>query len=232
MIVAFEGIDGAGKTTTAPLVAEALRLRGHSATSTTKRESIIEDPFAREQVEALAARLWGVPHDSRMNSVGTLHWVYLNAAFFTATHFALCEQLGQSEIVVMDNWINKFAARIIAAGELPYERVLEFLKTIPQPDIVVMLDVEPARAVSRKSAGASDAERGSLHGGRPDFAAYQGVVRNNLLSMAHRFGWVIVSPGAKSAAEVAEEVADIVEAGVANPAGAGRGPNGPASVNA
>jgi thymidylate kinase len=75
VIIAFEGIDGSGKTTLAPRVAAELDGRGYSAVATTKRESIVQAGFAREQVEALAARLWGTAHEVCLNSVVPLHSV-------------------------------------------------------------------------------------------------------------------------------------------------------------
>jgi len=208
VLVALEGIDGSGKTTTVPIVAARLREKGYSAVEAEKRASIVQHPFAREQLDAVAARLWSVPHDARLGSLGTLNWVYLNSAYFAGTHYALAAQLGPRDIVVFDNWINKFVARIASNGEMPLDEALDLIAPLPQPDFVFLLDVAPATAARRKQF--SDLERGALRDGNLNFETYQAEVRENLLRMAKRFDWVVVSPGDKTVEDVAEELADLV----------------------
>jgi len=212
VLVALEGIDGSGKTTTVPIVAARLREKGYSAVEAEKRTSIVRQGFAREQLDAVAARLWSVPHDARLGSLGTLHWVYLNAAYFAGTHYALAEELGPRDIVVFDNWINKFVARIASNGEMPLDEALDAIALLPKPDCVFLLDVDPATVASRRQF--SDLERGALRDGSLDFAAYQSEVRENLIRMAKRFDWVVVTPGDRTVDEVAEELADLIAAGV------------------
>ena len=60
----------------------------------------------------------------------------------------------------------------------------------------------------------SDLERGALRDGSLDFAAYQSEVRENLIRMAKRFDWVVVTPGDRTVDEVAEELADLIAARV------------------
>jgi thymidylate kinase len=210
VLVALEGIDGSGKTTTVPRIADRLRARGFSATEAEKRKSIVSDDFARAQLDAVGARLWSVPHDARLAALGTLHWVYLNAAYFAGTHFALTAELGPRDIVIFDNWVNKFIARIAANGELPLEHALNEFMSLPQPDFVILLDVDPSVAASRRQF--SELERGALRGRRLDFESYQSEVRQNLLLMARHFDWAIVTPGDRTPDEVADELADLIEA--------------------
>ncbi|MEU6997290.1 hypothetical protein [Nonomuraea sp. NPDC046570] len=210
MLIAFEGIDGAGKTTTAPLVAARLSDLGYTVTEATKRTFTAKSPFAQEQLQAVADRLWRVPHDDRLDSLGTLHWIYLNAAFFAGAHHALSEDLGPGEIAVFDNWINKFVARITGNGKFKLDDALQTLHLLPQPDMVFVLDVPPATAVTRKEF--SHLERGTLHDGRLDFVGFQSVVRDSLLHMADHFDWTVVAPLDRSAAEVADEIAQLVHA--------------------
>lgn len=212
MIIAFEGIDGAGKTTTAPLVVAALNKRGLSAVSMDKRSMTVKSAFARQQLDALAARLWGVTHDSRLNAVGELHWVYLNAAFFAGTHHALSVELDHDAIVVIDNWINKFVARIASNGEFKLDELMKLIEPLPQPDMVFMLDVRPRLAAARKLS-ASDAESGALRScADADFETYQTIVRAHLLTMAEHLGWTVITPRERTAEQVALEVADLVAA--------------------
>ncbi|MFJ6392829.1 dTMP kinase [Streptomyces sp. NPDC091972] len=209
MIIALEGIDGAGKTTTAALVAQQLTEHGHSVVSTSKRNTAVREPFAREQLQALAERLWGVPHDARLNAVGSLHWVFLNASYFAATHYALSAELGVRRIAVMDNWINKLVARMASNGEFKLDELLQMLAPLPQPDLVVMLDVSPEAAAGRREF--SDAERGLLASADSTFETFQAIVRDNLLLMADHYHWDVITPGEATADEVASEVVRLVE---------------------
>jgi thymidylate kinase len=209
MLIALEGIDGAGKTTTAVLVAKKLAERGHSIISTSKRNTAVQDPFAREQIQAVGERLWGVPHDARMNAVGSLHWVFLNAAYFAATHHALSAELTGRRVAVMDNWINKLVARMASNGEFELDELLTMLAPLPQPDAVVMLDVSPKIAGQRRDF--SDAERGLLSSKDNTFESFQEVVRGNLLRMASRYGWDIIEPGDADVDEVASKIVSLVE---------------------
>ncbi|MFD5478818.1 dTMP kinase [Streptomyces hawaiiensis] len=208
MIIALEGIDGAGKTTTAALAAEKLTALGYSVVSTSKRDTAVREPFAREQLQALAERLWGVPHDSRLNAVGSLHWVFLNASYFAATHHALSEELGTKQIAVMDNWINKLVARMASNGEFELDELLRMLAPLPQPDLVVMLDVPPSVAASRREF--SDAERGLLTSADNTFETFQSTVRSNLLRMADHYKWDLLVPGDSTPDEVALDVVRLV----------------------
>lgn len=209
LFVAFEGIDGAGKTTTAPLVARKLASWQIPVLEASKRSPGVSGPFAKEQLHTLAERLWGVPHDDRLDTVGGWHWIFLNAAYFSGLHYALSAELGPDAIVVFDNWINKFVARITSNGSLKFDEVLKVLEPLPQPDMVFLLDVPPMVASARKES-ASDLERGPLQDGRRDFAAYQSIIRDSLLQMADQFGWTVISPGGRTPDEVADEVAGII----------------------
>ncbi|NSC25225.1 hypothetical protein FM076_30375 [Streptomyces albus subsp. chlorinus] len=209
MLIAFEGIDGAGKTTAVPLLVTRLVEKGHKARALLKRSPVVEPAFAEEQLTALAERLWGVPHDSRIASLGSAHWVYLNAAYFAGLRQAVAtgEEHG---VVVTDSWINKFVARVVTNGDLGLEDVLGALRLVRQPDLVVLLDVEPRTASARKES-TTVLERGSLASAEDDFVGYQAVVRTTLLSLAERAGWRVVATGERTAEEVADEVAALVD---------------------
>jgi thymidylate kinase len=215
MIVAFEGIDGAGKTTTGPLVAAKLRDWGVPATFSAKRAPGISDPFARQQLGELSDCLWGVPHDARLDLLGTPYWIYLNAAFFAGAHYTLSQQMAPGDIVIFDNWINKFIARICSNAQYQLADVLRVLSFVPQPDMIILLDVPPALAAERK-VSASELERGILHDGRLDFIAYQNIIRDTLLNLARRYGWAVVVPGKMSPGELAEQVAVLIRARLAD----------------
>jgi len=209
LLIALEGIDGAGKTTTAALLTKQLAERGYSVTSTNKRDTAVQNPFAQQQIQAVGERLWGVPHDARLSTVGSLHWVYLNAAYFAATHHALSSELPGQHVAVMDNWIYKLIARMASNGEFQLDEMLTMISPLPQPNVVIMLDVPPKVAVQRRDF--SYAEHGLLAARHNTFESFQAVVRGNLLRMASYYDWDVIVPGDADADEVASEIVSIIE---------------------
>lgn len=211
MLVAFEGIDGAGKTTTAALVVPRLASLGFRVLGAEKRSPGVRTEFAAEHLGVLADRLWGVPHDDRLKSLGSLHWIYLNAAYFAGVHHCLSRDSSGLDVVVFDSWINKFVTRAATNGEFTLPEIIEVLAALPRPDLVFMLDVSPKVAAGRKPA-ATVLERRPLGGRDEDFVAYQSVIRSSLLSLADEFGWTMIHAEDRSAAQVADAVVDVIAA--------------------
>jgi thymidylate kinase len=209
MIVAFEGIDGAGKTTLAPRVAAILQHHGIDARFAAKRAPGISDNFAKEQLNIISECLWGVPHDARLDSLGTPYWIYLNAAYFSGIYAALSRQQQPYQVTIFDNWINKFIARISARGEFRGDELETILALVPQPDLVVLLDVEPDVAAQRKLT-ASELEQGVLFNGQLDFVGYQGLIRDHLLAQARQRDWPVVVAGARQLDAIAAETAQLI----------------------
>lgn len=213
MFIAFEGIDGSGKTTVAGLLVDVLSRRGMMATQLRKRVPDIGPPFARAQLSALAERLWGIPHDDTIGQVGNLHWIYLNAAYFAGLRTAVASAGAPGEVVVIDNWINKFVARVSTNGEFTLDEVRALVRPVPQPDLVFLLDVPPSVAAARKPVPTA-LERGVLVRPDKDFVTYQATVRAALLRMAADSAWTIIDGGERPAADIADEIADLVLAKV------------------
>jgi len=209
LLVAFEGIDGSGKTTTATLVADRLSAIGVKAKALQKRDPDIGSLFVRRQLRVLADCLWGIPHDGTLKSLGSLHWIYLNGAYFSGLHEAVSAETEPTQVVVLDRWINKFVARVTTNGEFTIDDVLELLCPMPRPDLVFLLDVPPEVAASRKAV-TKPLELGPIDAVERDFVSYQATVRQLLLVMADRFGWTVIAPAGRARDEIAAEVADVV----------------------
>lgn len=138
MIIAFEGIDGTGKSTQVRLLAEALEARGRAVL-------VVSDPKDSGfgwAVQRLAGRKDISPTAAAM--------------FFVAAKFHIYERLIQpamkSSIIICDRWIASTVAYQgygYGRGE-EVERIIS--STLPAdawPDLTILLDAEPEFAYSR-----------------------------------------------------------------------------------
>lgn len=212
MLVAFEGIDGSGKTTTARLLPDMLRQLGFPATYVDKRHFDCDDHYVSEHLAYLSEIIWKRSRNRPIRLLGEEHWIYLNAAYFSALFEAVKKLItNRGEIVVMDGWIYKFAARAGASSKLGIERVLAQVPNLSAPDLVVLLDVTPDEALRRRKEF-SILEQGGYSGGTGDFLAFQGAVHAALRRTAQTFGWRIEVPLGRSAEAIGRSVAEAIAA--------------------
>lgn len=210
MLIAFEGIDGSGKTTTAGLLVDVLGASGVPALHIDKQRPPVQPGYAADHLRVLADRLWGASRNAPIHQLGELHWIYLNAAYFSALSAAvIAPAIRSGRTVVVDSWINKFVARVSTNGERTVDEVLTLLGPVPQPDMVFLLDVAPATAAARR-ADFNQAERGPLGSRQGDFVSYQAGVRRVLLDLADSLDWVVAEPGDRTPIELARYLADFV----------------------
>jgi thymidylate kinase len=103
--IALEGIDGAGKTTAARVAAEVLRSRGRRAVAVVRDDAAGCSAYVAGHMAALQDLIWGEQPDAPYLDLGDEHWVYLQAAWYSA--FARCVVLpavAEGFIVVADTW--------------------------------------------------------------------------------------------------------------------------------
>lgn len=136
LLIAFEGIDGSGKSTQARRFVEWARQRGREVIST--REPT-DGPWGRKIREArFTARL--SPQDElaafiadRKEHVATL----------------IKPALERGAVVVVDRYYYSTAAYQGARGLDPKELLQLNREFAPRPDVVVLVDVEPKHALER-----------------------------------------------------------------------------------
>jgi dTMP kinase len=139
VLVAFEGIDGSGKSTLVPLVARRLRARR-------LRVVVTQEPTTGWSGRLVRKGLHGRAHP------------LAQAGLFLADRAVHVAQLGPSllrgEIVLTDRYVDSTTAYQAAALQGKMSNPLETLRlfqasVFPRPDVVVWLDLPPKSALRR-----------------------------------------------------------------------------------
>jgi dTMP kinase len=152
LFIAFEGGDGAGKSTQAARLAEALEARGLNVLRT-------REPG-------------GTPIGEKLRSLVLDHGhghidAHTEALIFAASRAAHASQvirpaLERGEVVLTDRYIDSSVAYQGAGRDLGADAVRslnEWATSGLQPDLTVLLDVDPADGRRRRTAGDSAEDR-------------------------------------------------------------------------
>ena len=144
LFVVLDGIDGCGKSTQARLLAQALSLRrGREALHLREPSST---PLGERIRELLLSREFEIEAPSE-------------ALLFAAARRAMLDEcvapaLAERRDVVCERFHSSTFAYQAVAGGLGEQRVLELLRAwcgAPQPDVTLILDLEPRVAQSRRA---------------------------------------------------------------------------------
>lgn len=137
LLIAFEGIDGTGKSTQIALLAEYLSARGCAVVTT--REPT-DGPYGRKIRSLFASRHQLTPAeelglfmDDRREHVQQL----------------LAPALAEGKVVLTDRYYLSTAAYQGAAGHDPAVILADNEKFAPTPDLVLLLTLTPAESVHR-----------------------------------------------------------------------------------
>lgn len=212
VLIAIEGIDGAGKGTQAARVAEAAAARGCSVTSFSF-PLYDGNPFSRAIADYLNGEFGGAD-DVHPELAGLL---YAGDRFHAKPR--LLAALADSDLVVCDRYVASNAAHQGAklTGEAR-TRLLDWLDEVeygefglPRPELVVLLDAPVALArelVGRKAARGYTTLEADIHEADP---GHSDATRAVYLELARRDGWrVVETAGAEGAARGVDEIADEV----------------------
>jgi dTMP kinase len=217
VLLALEGIDGAGKGTQAARVAENAAARGHSVASFSF-PLYDGNPFSRAIADYLNGE-FGSADDVHPELAGLL---YACDRFHARPR--LLEALAESDLVVCDRYVASNAAHQGAklSGEAR-TRLLDWLEEVeygelglPRPQLVVLLDAPITLArelVGRKAARGYTTLEADIH--EAD-AGHSGATREVYLELARREGWRVVTTADETGAprgvdEIADEVWHAVE---------------------
>ena len=199
MLIAFEGLDQSGKETQARVLGEWLEAEGHRVRARSFPE--YDTPIGRELRQALDG------HREFAPDVMQLLYVANRLEFRPA----MARWLAQGDIVICD----RFSASTVAYGEaqgLDPGWLRDVQRSLPAPDVTILLDIAPATAAARKATGRDRYERDLVLLGR---------VRESYRRQAASPGWVLINAEA-SREDVAREVRAAVQSRLGPPSARAR----------
>ncbi len=205
MFVAFEGIDGSGKTTLSNLVCQALRERG------------VDVVHAREAgvlATAVARRIREVTRDPALLEMDPWAETFLNLAREAQQLEQIVRPaLALGRTCIADRSLHSLVALAVAGRGLPPGEVVAAARIAArgtQPELVVLVDVEPGVARLRKRAAKI------LDGRTRDASSRKGLagaglqvrIREHLLAEARADPgrWRVVSNRGRPLQELAAEI--------------------------
>ncbi|MDR2044441.1 MAG: hypothetical protein LBQ15_08760 [Clostridium sp.] len=204
MFLAFEGIDGSGKTTLTKLVADRTDM-----TAVEKKATSSENIFVNEQIKKIYSANYPGYNGQYDPLLSFQYWTYLQCVWYSLVYdYSISKHLKNSCDVIVDGWYYKFCARKIQEETLSLDEAEKIFLHVHKPDQVILLDVSASVAAERKKEF-THFEAGG-HIGKEftvaNFIEYQEGTRAVLLDFARLHDWIVLSvqPG-----DSAESIADL-----------------------
>lgn len=178
ILITFEGIDRAGKTTQIDKLVEALRSKGHSVAFLAFPTSNATGKFIRQVLSGKESL-----------SPEALHLMFSADRYQAKTK--LLEMIAQNSVVILDRYYYSGLAYSLARG-LDYGWCLNVDSNLPVPTCVIYLDLDPRIAAKRSNYG-DDFE---------DNIEFQTKVRTMYLTMANDCKWKKINVNMRTINEV------------------------------
>lgn len=184
------GIDGAGKSTLAARLHDALNAAGHKAILVGKHTTDVPmDAELSAYVDQLNALVYR--RDARVaQACGDHYWLLALAAWYTLQDKLVIQPaLDAGTHVILDNAHHKILARYAVNPDVATDLAEQVFAHLTEPDIVFFLRISARDALARKGEFSS-LETGHSGGADDDFIRYQDVVLAQLREHEQRGGWV------------------------------------------
>nr|WP_307599906.1 hypothetical protein [Variovorax boronicumulans] len=207
MFVSIEGIDGSGKSSTVNwLSAEG------GIEKIQKKNAIIENGFINDQYSAIRAANYPAGNGEYDHLMGSTYWIYMQCVWYSLLYeHVIKPKIRTGKTVVVDGWTYKFRAKVLREIE-DKEIINRAFSLIPDPDMVVMLDVDPTLALSRREKF-THYEAGSHSGqefSKESFIHFQRHIRKHLIEQSTG-NWAIVPVNeAMSLPEVGQAILSVI----------------------
>lgn len=201
MIVVLEGIDGAGKSTLAPRLRDRMAPGYQRCFVLDKQTLRLSDAAPDAHIDRLRKLIWRDDENDR-DVFGPRHWIALIAAWYHAVYASVLQSLEPAaELAIVDGWYYRNLIKTRLRLETDAPELAAMFASIPPPDHVVLIDVDPEIAWKTRTGfktteiGRWDGQCGSPCGG---FVAYQSQIRAGLLADARDLGWQVIERTAAS----------------------------------
>jgi dTMP kinase len=184
------GIDGAGKSTLATRLHQALNDAGHQTILIGKHSTDVPmDTELSAYVERLNALVYR--RDPRVaQACGDHYWLLALAAWYTLQDTLVIQPaLAAGTHVILDNAHHKILARYAVNPEVSTSLAEQVFAHLTQPDLVLFLRISARDALIRKGEFSS-LETGHSGSGDEDFIRYQDTVLATLREHGQRGGWL------------------------------------------
>lgn len=184
------GIDGAGKSTLATRLHQALNDAGHAAILVGKHST--EVPMDAE-LSAYVDRLNALVYRrvARVaQACGDHYWLLALAAWYTLQDKLVIQPaLAAGTHVILDNAHHKILARYAVNPDVSINLAEQVFAHLTEPDLVFFLHISARDALARKGEFSS-LETGHSGGANEDFIRYQDTVLATLREHEQRCGWL------------------------------------------
>ncbi|GII96726.1 dTMP kinase [Sinosporangium siamense] len=204
------GIDGAGKSTLAARLRQALVGAGHPAILVGKHTT---DVPMNPELSAYLARLNEVVYrrDARVaQACGDHYWLLALAAWYSLhDELVIRPALASGTHVILDNAHHKILARYAANPEVSTHLAKQVFAYLTDPDLVIFLRIGAREALRRKGEFTS-LETGHSGSSEENFIRYQDTVLAKLRQQEQNDGWLALDVTGMDRDAVLKTAADAI----------------------
>lgn len=202
LFVAFEGNDGAGKSTIAKEVFDILQQYNENVIFLDKNHPLMQSGYSMYHMAKIRDILWDYDISAPLHELGDTHWLLLLAAWFAALDSNVIQPaLRDNKMIVSDGWYYKYLARFVLKNKYDNDFIRQLFYLCRQPDHVIFLDSKPELTYLRKNI-VKPSESGQLENNiYYNFMSYQKEVRS-IYEFFFANNWSIINSDAITADEV------------------------------